>query len=253
MRGRPPRTCGGRPLITCGRPARCGSDSIHAVHTGLLISFEGVDGCGKSTQLRLLEQRLVASGHAPLVVREPGGTALGERVRKLLLDPATGDIDPAAEALLYAASRAELVARTIEPALAAGRIVLMDRYVDSSLAYQGGGRGLGIDRVLEANLLATRGRLPDATLLVEVRPDVAAARLAATGAAPDRLETAGATFFERVDATYGALAERFAGRIHRIDGNGEPAAVAVTIDEVLAPVFAAAGIGIEPATHEVHA
>jgi dTMP kinase len=221
------------------------------VTTGLLITFEGVDGCGKTTQLRLLEQRLIDVGHAPLVVREPGGTTVGEALRALVLDPATGDIDPATEALIYAASRAELVARVIEPALAAGRIVLMDRYVDSSLAYQGGGRVLGIDRVLEANLLATRGRLPDATVLVEVAAEVAAERLGSGGATLDRLELAGAAFFERVRAAYGEIAMRFAARIHRIDGSAEVSDVHLAIVDALQPTLERAGIALGQSITEV--
>ncbi|MCW2956417.1 MAG: dTMP kinase [Thermoleophilia bacterium] len=213
---------------------------------GLLISFEGVDGCGKSTQLARVAERLRAAGIEPVLVREPGGTHLGERVREVLLDPATGDIDAAAEALLYAASRAELVSRTIEPALAAGQVVLVDRYVDSSLAYQGAGRGLGIDRVLEANLLATRGRLPHRTVLVDVTLDVASERLAAEGAAPDRLEAAGGEFFTRVHAAYAALAARWPERIAAVDGAGTPDEVERQVDAALAPLLAERGITLAP-------
>jgi dTMP kinase len=216
------------------------------VRTGLLISFEGIDGCGKSTQLARLVERLLAVDVEPLLVREPGGTRLGERVRDILLDPATGDIAGAAEALLYAASRAELVASTIEPALAAGRVVLVDRYVDSSLAYQGAGRQLGIDRVLEANLLATRGRLPELTILVRVEPDVARARIAATGADEDRLEAAGASFFTRVHEAYDELAARWPERIAVVDGDGDEATVESRVDAIVTPRLAAAGIELEP-------
>ena len=218
---------------------------------GLLISFEGVDGSGKSTQLARLADRLRAVGHEPILVREPGGTALGERIREILLDPATGDIDPAAEALLYAASRAELVASTIEPAIADGRVVLVDRYVDSSLAYQGAGRQLGIERVLEANLLATRGRLPHLTVLVALDPAAARARLEATGADEDRLEQAGTEFFARVYAAYGELAERWPDRIATIDGAGTPDEVERLVDAAVQPLLERAGIAIEPL--EAHA
>ncbi|MCW2927984.1 MAG: dTMP kinase [Thermoleophilia bacterium] len=213
---------------------------------GLLISFEGIDGCGKTTQLQRIAARLRLAGSDPVVVREPGGTHLGEQVRELLLDPATGDIDPAAEALLYAASRAELVATTIEPALAEGRVVLMDRYVDSSLAYQGAGRDLGVDRVLEANLLATRGRLPDRTIHVAIDPAVARARVAAGDGGEDRLEQAGSEFFARVHAAYGELAARWPERIASVDGGGAPDDVEERVDAVLAPVFDAAGIELAP-------
>lgn len=218
---------------------------------GLLISFEGVDGSGKSTQLARLAERLRAAGHEPLLVREPGGTALGERIREILLDPATGDIDPAAEALLYAASRAELVASTIEPALAAGRVVLVDRYVDSSLAYQGAGRQLGVERVLEANLLATRGRLPHLTILVALEPDAARDRLQSTGADEDRLEQAGNDFFARVHAAYGELATRWPERIAVIDGAGTPDDVEHLLDTAVQPLLQRAGISLAPL--EAHA
>lgn len=199
---------------------------------GLLITFEGIDGCGKTTQLQRLAARLEQAGDAPLAVREPGGTVVGERIRELVLDPATGDIAPATEALLYAASRAELVASTLEPALRDGRVVLMDRFIDSSLAYQGAGRELGVERVLEANLLATRGRLPDATILVDVDPALARARLAGTDVPPDRLEAAGDEFFERVRAAYLDLAAQHPRRIHVVDG-------AIDVDSVTDAVAAA--------------
>jgi dTMP kinase len=216
------------------------------VDEGLLISFEGIDGCGKSTQLARLADRLRAVGIEPLLVREPGGTQLGERVREILLDPATGDIAPAAEALLYAASRAELVASTIEPALAAGRIVLVDRYVDSSLAYQGAGRELGIDRVLEANLLATAGRLPDLTVLVAVDPATARSRRLAAGEQADRLEQAGDAFFARVHASYADLASRWPDRIASVDGSADADAVERRVDAVITPMLARAGVQLEP-------
>ncbi len=222
------------------------------METGLLISFEGVDGSGKSTQLARIADRLRAAGIEPLLVREPGGTALGERIREILLDPDTGDIDPAAEALLYAASRAELVATTIEPALASGRVVLVDRYVDSSLAYQGAGRGLGIERVLEANLLATRGRLPELTVLVALDPSAARERLAQRdeaepGAADeDRLEQAGDEFFARVHEAYRELAARWPDRIAVVDGAGAADDVERLVDAALQPAFTRAGITLEP-------
>lgn len=223
---------------------------------GLLISFEGVDGSGKSTQLARLADRLRVVGHEPILVREPGGTALGERIREILLDPATGDIDPAAEALLYAASRAELVATTIEPALADGRVVLVDRYVDSSLAYQGAGRQLGIERVLEANLLATRGRLPHLTVLVSLDPAVARERLGARGetepgADEDRLEQAGNEFFARVHEAYGELAQRWPDRIAHIDGAGAPDDVERLVDAAVLPLLEETGITVNPL--EAHA
>lgn len=216
------------------------------METGLLISFEGIDGCGKTTQLTRLADRLRAVGVEPLLVREPGGTHLGEQVREILLAPDTGDIAPAAEALLYAASRAELVVSTIEPALADGRVVLVDRYVDSSLAYQGAGRGLGVDRVLEANLLATRGRLPDATVLVAVDPAVARDRRIAAGEVADRLEQAGDSFFARVHESYAELAARWPERIRTVDGAAGPDDVERAVDAIVRPLLGGVGIDLEP-------
>src|SRR3954452_6447691 len=139
----------------------------------MFISFEGLDGCGKTTQARLLAEALEADGHAVTRVREPGGTPAGERIRGLLLDPGER-IAPAAEALLYAAARAQLVLDVIRPALQRGEHVVADRFIDSSLAYQGVARNLGVDPVLEANSLATGGLMPDRTVLLHPPPAPAA-------------------------------------------------------------------------------
>ena len=216
--------------------------------SGLFISFEGVDGCGKSTQVEQLVAWLRQHGVEPLTVREPGGTVLGERLRDVLLDPATGDIATAAEALLYAASRAELVASVIAPALAAGRVVVADRFVDSSLAYQGAGRGLGMDRVLAANELARAGTLPHLTLLLAVGHDVARGRreAEAAGAAGDRIEVAGDEFFSRVACAYEELAERWPERYVRIDASPGPPDVHTAVLEAVAPHLVRRGIALAP-------
>ncbi|MGX5357941.1 dTMP kinase [Kocuria sp. KH4] len=156
---------------------------------GVFVVFEGGDGAGKSTQARLLADALRAEGHDVVRTREPGGTALGERVRALLLDPAHGPVDARTEALLFAAARAAHVEQLIRPALAAGRIVVCDRYADSSAAYQGAGRGLGVDRVAELNAWATTGLVPDLTVLLDVPARTGRARREARdGDAGDRLE-----------------------------------------------------------------
>src|SRR5215212_10075642 len=144
---------------------------------GRLIAFEGVEGAGKSTQLELLRAALEDRSREVVVTREPGGTPAGERVRALLLDPEV-ELHPRAEALLFAAARAELVERVIRPALERGAVVLCDRYVDSSLAYQGIARGLGVDEVLQLNLRATGRLLPDRTFLLDGDPAALDARLA---------------------------------------------------------------------------
>jgi dTMP kinase len=173
----------------------------------VFITFEGLDRSGKSTQAELLRAAFEAEGRDAVLTREPGGTELGERIRKLLLD---GDeAGPWAEALLFAAARAELVDRVIAPALERGADVICDRYIDSSLAYQGVARGLGVDRVLELNLQATRGLLPDKTILLLIDPDEAERR----GGEEDRIEREGAEFRRKVDTAYRELAELFPRRI----------------------------------------
>ena len=152
----------------------------------MFVSFEGLDGSGKTTQVERLRAALEADGREVVTAREPGGTALGERIRELVLH---GDeMTPWAEALLYAAARAELVAEVIEPALARGADVLLDRYLDSSVVYQGIARGLGLDEVLELNLLAVGGLLPDRTFVLAIDPDRSLDRL---DEGPDRIERAG--------------------------------------------------------------
>jgi dTMP kinase len=181
---------------------------------GRLIAFEGVEGAGKSTQLELLRRALEGRGGPPVgrevvVTREPGGTPVGERVRALLLDPAV-ELHPRAEALLFAAARAELVERVIRPALERGAVVLCDRYLDSSLAYQGGARGLGLGPVEEVNRFATGGLLPDLVVLLDLDPADGLRRRAGHR---DRIEAQDLGFHRRVRDTFRDLAaadpERF--------------------------------------------
>jgi dTMP kinase len=168
----------------------------------MFVAFEGGEGVGKSTQIARAAGWLRSLGHDVLETREPGGTPLGKELRRLVLDP-DGHVTPRAEALLYAADRAHHVETVIRPALDAGAIVLTDRYVDSTLAYQGGGRGLGDARVVTD--WATGGLLPDLTVLLDVDPAVGLARAGAR-AAPDRLEAAALEFHEAVRAAFLALA-----------------------------------------------
>jgi dTMP kinase len=193
----------------------------------VFVSFEGADGSGKSTQAELLHAALVEEGCDAVLTREPGGTALGEAVRTLVLDgPVMGAW---AEAALFAASRAEHVEEVIRPALDRGAEVICDRYVDSSLAYQGIARGLGIDPVLQLNLAVTGGLLPDVTFLLLLDPAVAAGRQGD----PDRLEREGTELQGKVDTAYRELAERFPDRFVTIDATGEPQAIAREVRERL--------------------
>lgn len=184
---------------------------------GLFVTLEGIDRSGKSTQAALLVDAL---GDAAIGVREPGGTAVGERVRELLKDPDV-TLSAEAEALLFAAARAELVNEVIRPALADGLVVISDRYLDSSLAYQGAARGLGVQEVERVNGFATRGLQPDLTLLLEL--DLAAA--AARGAEDDRFEREGVELQRSVAGAYVDLAEANPQRWRRIDAGRDPDAV----------------------------
>lgn len=179
----------------------------------MFVTFEGVDWSGKSTQAELLTDWLRAQGRTVLATREPGGTPVGEAVREVVLHG--HDMTPWAEAALYAAARADHVEHAIRPALERGEDVVCDRYIDSSVAYQGVARGLGEDKVLELNLTVTRGLLPDCTFLVLLDPEEAWRR---GGGEPDRIEREGQEFMRRVDAAYRSLAAVSPRRIVALDG-----------------------------------
>ena len=181
----------------------------------MFVTFEGIDGSGKTTQAELLVDSLRADGRNVVATREPGGTELGERVRALLLEHDV-EIAPWAEAALFAAARAQLVDEVVRPALDDGADVVCDRYVDSSLAYQGIARGLGVEHVLELNLQATRGLLPERTFLVALDAEAAARRAAGEA---DRIEREGVEFQATVGRAYEKLAEMFPERITKLDGS----------------------------------
>jgi len=193
---------------------------------GRFLSLEGSEGCGKSTQAERLANALRSRGVRVVMTREPGGTPTGEMIRDILQHHASGeDISPAAEVLLFAASRAQHVAHVIRPALERGDWVICDRFVDSSLAYQGGARGFGVNEVLEANRLALGGLWPDLTLWFDLPVETALARVVARGAHPDRFESEELAFHHRVAEAYAGLARRFPQRILAVAADDTPDAV----------------------------
>jgi len=197
---------------------------------GRFITFEGIDGSGKSTQMRLLAERLRSDGQDVFEAVEPGGTAIGRQIRRILLDAANQDLRPTAELLLYFASRAQNVDECILPALAAGKIVLCDRFTDSTLAYQGYARGLGEEAVLALDRIACRGLTPDLTLLIDVDVEYGLARAqkrnAGRDAAETRMDDQSLEFHRKVREAYLTLAKQHADRFRIVDGRGTPETVA---------------------------
>lgn len=198
---------------------------------GLFISFEGGEGVGKSTQIARLADRLRAQGSDVVVTLEPGGTPLGKELRRLVLSP-DGHVTPRAEALLYAADRAHHVDTIIEPALAAGKVVITDRYADSSLAYQGVGRALDPRQMRDLSEFAVGGRWPDVTILLDVDP-VTGLRRARGDGAGDRIESEGLEFHEAVRAAFLDLARQHSGRFAVVDASGGRDEVAQRVQAAL--------------------
>jgi dTMP kinase len=209
---------------------------------GRFITFEGIEGSGKSTQILLLQQYLQSRGMRVVLTREPGGTAIGNQVRKILLDPANTALDPAAELLLYAASRAQHLREVILPALKGGMVVLCDRFSDATLAYQGYGRGLDLEMILSLDRLVTTGMRPDLTVLFDI--DAAAGVARAHGRNRDRgleaearFENEEIAFHERVRQGYLTLVRQEPGRIRMVDASPPPEDVQknvrIVVDEVL--------------------
>lgn len=198
---------------------------------GVFVTFEGPEGSGKSTQIALLARELAAGGLAVRVLREPGGTEIGEAIRAILLDPETTGLDARAELLLYEAARAQLVAEVIEPALDAGEVVLCDRFFDSSTAYQGHGRGLPTAEVDLLNKAATGGLQPDRTLVLDIDPALGVGRATTQGA--DRLESEDLAFHERVRSGFLAIAREHPQRVRVVDASGAMDEVAAAIRSAL--------------------
>ena len=181
----------------------------------MFITFEGLDGSGKTTQATLLVERLKADKHKVVFLREPGGTIVSEKIREILLDKKHLDITQTAELFLFSAARAQLVGQVIVPSLAEGKIVVCDRFYDSTTAYQGFGRELSIEHIRHINALATNGTTPDITLFVDVDVDEIQRR---RREAPDRMESSGTSFYHRVREGYRTIASEEPGRIVMIDG-----------------------------------
>jgi dTMP kinase len=206
-----------------------------ALGGGRFLTFEGLDGTGKSTQMEVLAAALREAGYPVVTTREPGGTVIGEGVRRTLLDARHREMSARAEALLYAAARAQLVAQFIRPALEAGNIVLSDRYLDSSLAYQGYGRELGADDILLLNMWAVEGLFPQLTIVLTMDEETRRRR---AGRPADRLESEGTAFFDRVAEGYRCLVRDHRHRVRAVDGSG-------TVEEVAARVRAAVQDALE--------
>jgi dTMP kinase len=203
---------------------------------GIFITFEGMDGCGKTTQMRRLARRLRREDRVVLETAEPGGTDIGLQIRNILLDPANHKVSPTAELLLYFAARAQNVDEWILPTLAEGTIVLSDRFTDSSLVYQGCGRGLGVETVLALDRIACRGLKPDLTLLIDIDPATSLARAEVRNRRKnrtDRMEQQSAAFYENVRDAYLALAAKEPDRFHLVDGRDRKDVVAQQIWKVV--------------------
>jgi len=206
---------------------------------GLFITFEGPDGSGKSTQARLLAEHLRREGYPVLETVEPGGTPIGQQIRRILLDPANRELRPIPELLLMFAARAQNVEQSVLPALAEGKIVVSDRFTDSSIAYQGAGHGLGWELVLEVDRIACHGLVPDLTLCIDIDTETGLARAHSRNQYNEmRYEQQTADFHQRVRAAYHELARRDPHRFRLIDGNGSPEQIAAKVWQEVARVLA---------------
>jgi len=197
-----------------------GAKKVKGLSKGIFITFEGVEGSGKSTQMNLLAEYLKGKGYDVVMTREPGGTALGDSVRSVVLNPNFSNMDSRAELLLYAASRAELVSEVIKPTLEAGKIVLCDRFADSSLAYQGFGRGISLDEIERLNEWATQSISPQLTIFLSIPTKRGLDR--ATKNFADRIEKESIDFHKRVKIGYEELARKYPNRIRLVDGLDDP-------------------------------
>lgn len=199
----------------------------------MFITFEGGEGAGKSTAIKRIVEKLTSEGYEIVLTREPGGTPIAEEIRNVILDKKNTAMDPRTEALLYAASRRQHLVEKVIPALKEGKLVLCDRFLDSSLAYQGGARGIGIDTVYNMNLFATEGMLPDLTILFDIKPEDGLARIAANSQREvNRLDVEKLTFHNKVRDSFHELAKKFPERFVIVDASKGP-------DEVFADAYKA--------------
>ena len=202
---------------------------------GRLITFEGIDGSGKSTQIGMLENELKKLGVAFKTFREPGGTDLSEKIRTILLDKENIELISTAESLLFAAARAQLTTEQIKPAIEKGEFVICDRFTDSTIAYQGYGRGLDIKQLEEINYIATAGLTPDITFIMDISPEAAAVRMEA--GASDRMEETGVDFFRRIREGYRQIKDQNMYRYRLINGEQSPGNVFKEIKEIIMKQF----------------
>lgn len=204
--------------------------------SGIFITFEGIDGCGKSTQIQLLAEYLTANSRAYIISREPGGTAIGDQIRTVLLSNANQKLTPTAELLLYAASRAQHVQERLRPALNAGQIVLCDRYTDATVAYQGYGRNLSLELIDQLNQIATQGLIPNITLLFDLAVEASQSRMHAAAQerqGGDRLDNESYEFHQRVRQGYLTLAAQQPHRFRVIPAQGTPSEVFAQVCQAL--------------------
>ena len=204
---------------------------------GLFITFEGIDGCGKSTQLKMTSERFEKDGREVMVVREPGGTVIGEKIRGVLLDRKNDSMVPMAELFLYEAARAQITEEKIRPFIDKGGIVLCDRFYDSTTAYQGYARELGSDITDTLNKIATGGLEPDVTFVFDIDPEEALRRRMIRAEEPDRLEAMGTAFQVKVREGYLALAKADkTGRVRVIDASGTPDEIFAVVSDVIGKI-----------------
>ncbi len=210
--------------------------TTEARHRGLFITFEGLDGSGKTTQIERLAERLRSVGREVVVAVEPGGTRIGQQIRRILLDASNQEMAPTTEMLLYFASRAQNLVEVVRPGLARGAVVLADRFTDSTLAYQGYGRELGEEAVRSLHRIACADLEPDLTVLLDMDPETALARARERGQA-NRMDEQAAQFYDRVRHAYLAMAARQPHRFHVVDARQAPETVAAAVWEAVKPLL----------------